>query len=222
MYKLIRLCKRAPGMSREQFHIHWRDAHAPVVATLPGIKRYVLSLGLLQGYVRGELIFDGISELWFDSADSYLDAQASQQWSECLALERDMLDHARTVVMPVDVHVIKATPFGPNAVKNIEFVKRRGGMDLEHFRRYWREVHGPLAAGIELLRRYEQNHLCMGEYGTDRAPAYDGLAITWFDSTADMKAGTTTPVYHQTREDERNFLPDGHLPIIITREQRVL
>lgn len=33
-----------------------------------------------------------------------------------------------------------------------------------------------------------------------------------------MKRGTTTPEYADTRADEPNFLPDGHLPIIITRE----
>jgi hypothetical protein len=37
-----------------------------------------------------------------------------------------------------------------------------------------------------------------------------------------MKRGTTTPEYASTRADERNFLPDGHLPIIIAREHRVI
>ena len=54
------------------------------------------------------------------------------------------------------------------------------------------------------------------------APPYDGLAITWFASTADMKRGTTTPEYAATRADEPHFLPDGHLPIIITREHVVV
>jgi hypothetical protein len=37
-----------------------------------------------------------------------------------------------------------------------------------------------------------------------------------------MKAGTTTPEYVATRADEPRFLPDGHLPIIITREHVVV
>jgi hypothetical protein len=37
-----------------------------------------------------------------------------------------------------------------------------------------------------------------------------------------MKRGTTTPEYAATRADEPNFLPDGHLPIIITRERVVV
>jgi hypothetical protein len=73
-----------------------------------------------------------------------------------------------------------------------------------------------------VIRRYEQNHLALSEYQNNPAPPYDGLAITWFASTADMRQGTTTPEYAATRADEPNFLPDGHLPILITREHVVL
>jgi uncharacterized protein (TIGR02118 family) len=114
--------------------------------------------------------------------------------------------------------VIKDQAVPGNAVKNIEFVNRRPGMALEPFRAYWREVHGPIASRIPVLRRYEQNHLKREAYAAEAAPRYDGLAITWFESTADMKRGTSTPEYAATRADEPNFLPEGHLPIIITRE----
>ena len=91
-------------------------------------------------------------------------------------------------------------------------------MALEPFREYWRNVHGPIASNISVIQRYEQNHLIPSAYESEAAPPYDGLAVTWFGSTADMKKGTTTPEYAVTRADESNFLPDGHLPIIITRE----
>jgi len=109
-----------------------------------------------------------------------------------------------------------------NAVKNIEFVNRRAGMALEPFRSYWRNVHGPLAAKISSIRRYEQNHLALGEYEKAASPPYDGLAITWFASTAEMRSGAATAEYAATRADEANFLPGGHLPIIITREHVVV
>lgn len=32
-------------------------------------------------------------------------------------------------------------------------------MGLDAFRAYWRNVHGPLAATIPVMHRYEQNHL---------------------------------------------------------------
>ena len=190
-----------------------------MVAKVPGVRRYVQSHALLQGYAKGELLFDGIEELWFDDIAAFRTAQSSPAWEA--ALGGEMLDRARTVVMPVEVLVIKDRPIPPNAVKNIEFVNRRPGMALAPFRKYWHEVHGPIAARIPVLERYEQNHLAMTEYERSAAPPFDGLAITWFHSTADMKRGTSTPEYATTRADEPRFLPDGHLPIIITREHEI-
>jgi uncharacterized protein (TIGR02118 family) len=120
--------------------------------------------------------------------------------------------------MPVDLYVIKEGTIPRNAVKNIEFVNRRPGMALAPFRAYWRNTHGPIASKIAVIHRYEQNHLKLSAYDNGNPP-YDGLAITWFASTADMKLGTTTREYQLTRADEPNFLPDGHLPIIIVRER---
>lgn len=218
MYKVVTLIKRRPGLAVEDFQGRWRAVHGPMAAAAPGVRRYVQSYALLQGYAKGELIFDGIAEAWFDSAE---DHEAFQRWSATgamAAVEEDLLDRSCSVVMPVDVHVIKDERAPVNAVKNIEFVNRRPGMALEPFRAYWREVHGPIASRIPVLRRYEQNHLKREAYAADPAPRYDGLAITWFESTADMKRGTSTPEYAATRADEANFLPEGHLPIIITRE----
>jgi uncharacterized protein (TIGR02118 family) len=218
MLKVISLLKRKPGLSVEAFQAHWLERHGPLVVELPGLRAYVQSHALLQGYMKGELLFDGISEEWFADTDAYAKAQSSTAWAKASEAEAQFLDGSRTVRMPVDVYVIKSAPVPPNPVKNVEFVSRRPGMDLDAFRRYWREIHGPLAARIPVLRRYEQNHLCISEYACGGTPAYDGLAITWFASTADMKRGTATPEYIETRADEPMFLPDGHLPIIITRE----
>ena len=222
MLKIVTLIKRRAGLSVEDFQRHLRDTYGPLVAKGPSLRRYVQSCALPQGYGKGELLFDAISEMWFDLAKGRENYLGSPQFAAACADENDLLDTSRTVVMPVDVHVIKDGGIPENAVKNIEFVNKRPGMALEPFRAYWRNVHGPLAATIPVLHRYEQNHLALSEYEKSAAPAYDGLAITWFASTADMKRGTTAPEYAATRADEPNFLPDGHLPIIVTREHVVL
>lgn len=222
MYKVITLVKRRPGMQVDEFQRYWRERHADVAAAAPGLRRYVQSHALPQGYVKGELVYDGISEMWFDSRQAWESARAP---AFARRLEEDaavFTDRAMHVVMPVEVKVIVDGPIPSGGVKNIEFVNRRPGMDLHAFRAYWENVHGPLASGIELMRRYEQNHLRLEEYGEARPPRYDGLAITWFDSTADMKAGAKTEVYARTRADEANFLPDGHLPFIVTREHVIV
>jgi uncharacterized protein (TIGR02118 family) len=222
MLKIITLMKRCAGLSVDAFQNHLRSTYGPLAAKGPGLRRYVQSCALTQGYAKDELLFDAIGEMWFASAATYDNYLRSPELAAASADENTFLDIVRTVVMPVDVHVIKDGAIPDNAVKNIEFVNRRPGMALKAFRAYWRNVHGPLAAKIPVLHRYEQNHLAIGEYGQNEPPLYDGLAITWFASTADMKRGTTTAEYAATRADERNFLPDGHLPIIITREHTVI
>jgi uncharacterized protein (TIGR02118 family) len=222
MLKIVTLMKRRAGLSVDDFQNHLRSKYGPLAVKGPGLRRYVQSCALTQGYARGELLFDAIGEMWFDSAAAYDDYLGSPQFATASADEAAFLDRSRTVVMPVDVHVIKDGAIPDSAVKNIEFVNRRPGMALEPFRTYWRNVHGPLAATIPVLHRYEQNHLAISEYDKPEPQLYDGLAITWFASTADMKHGTATPEYSATRADEPNFLPDGHLPIIITREHVVI
>jgi uncharacterized protein (TIGR02118 family) len=221
MIKLITLLKRKPGISVQAFQEHWLNIHGPLVAKAPGLTRYVQSHALIQGYAKGDLLFDGIEERWFDALQVM---QAFCKSPEAETAVRDaatFLDGSRTVVMPVDVFVVKDGPIPKNAVKNIEFVTRRSGMALPAFQRYWREIHGPIASRIPVIRRYEQNHLTLSAYAEDAAPPYDGLAVTWFDSTAEMRRGTATPEYAATRLDEANFLPPGHLPIIIAHEHVV-
>ena len=222
MFKVIALLKRKPGMSVEDFQYYWRHKHGLLVAGCAQVRRHVQSGALPQGYQKGELLFDGISETWFDSAQAYAAYQDGPASSVILADQSNFVERNRTVLMPVDVHVIKDGAIPKGAVKNIEFVNRRPGMALEPFREYWRSVHGPIASRIAVIQRYEQNHLQPSVYQAEAAPPYDGLAITWFASTADMKKGTTTPEYAFTRADEPHFLPDGHLPIIITREHLVV
>ena len=102
-------------------------------------------------------------------------------------------------------------------VKNYELVTKRADMDRAEFDRYWAQVHGPLAATIPTIRRYVQAHLSPGTRAAGIAP-YDGLAITWFDDVAAMRAGAATDAYARTRADEANFLA-GELPFVITTER---
>ncbi len=222
MYKVISLLKRKRGTAVEAFQRYWLEQHGPLGARFPNLLRYVQSHALPQGYKKGDLIFDGISEIWLDSQDSYRAALEQTQAAQILEDESKFTDMCVKVVLPVDVHVIKDGKIPDNAVKNIEFVSRRSGMNLADFRDYWRQVHGPIASRISAVRRYEQNHLKMDEFTRKVQPRFEGLAITWFESTAAMKEGTATTEYTITRADEPHFLPDGHLPIIITTEHVVV
>ncbi|MGE0094217.1 MAG: EthD family reductase [Alphaproteobacteria bacterium] len=216
MSKLILLYKRRPGLDVSEFHGRMRG-QTETIEACAGLNRYVQSHTLIQGYRKGELLFDGMGECSFDSLSSARKALSDLEggiWGG----EAGFAEPALTVRMLVDVHVAKAGAVVADAVKNIEFVNRRPGMPLDRFRRYWREVHGPIGARIPGILRYEQNHVHASSYEGLSVPRFDGLAITWFASTAEMRKGAATPEYEITRADEANFLPDGHLPIIITRE----
>ncbi len=107
----------------------------------------------------------------------------------------------------------------PGGLKNFEFVTRRPGLSVAEFRRYWLEHHGPLASGIETMRRYVQSHAVDSEYVGGRTPVWEGSAITWFDDMAGMRASAACDTYADTRADEANFLGAPlQLPFIITTE----
>ena len=220
MIKAITFVKRKAGMPVEDFQAYWRTRHPEVVLALPGLRRYVQSHALLAGYRKGELPWDGIAEVWMDGAEDFRRLPGTKEYDAVQADERAFI--GRSAVLLVDDVLVKDGPVASDAVKNIEFVNRRNGMEVEKFHAYWRDVHGPIAAKIPPLRRYVQSHARSGAYRGGREPIYDGCAITWFDSTADMRASAATPEYAATRADEANFLPEEPLPIVIAREHVIL
>lgn len=222
MIKAITCINRKPGMEVEAFQEYWRTRHAEVVAELPSVRRYVQSHALLQGYRKGGLIHDGIAEVWFDDVQAMRDLADSKAYAAVAADEANFIDPESRVFLLTEEHVIKDGPIPEDGVKNIEFIHRKPGMEVEAFQRYWREVHGPIAAEIPVLRRYVQSHVRLGGYRDGRRPVYDGLPITWFDSTADMRVSATTEAFKTTMADEPNFLAEEEIPIIITKEHVII
>ncbi len=222
MLKVAVCFKRKASMELEPFQDYWLTRHAEVVRRVPGIRRYVQSHPLLAGYAKGELAHDGVAELWFDDPGALKHLAGTQEYRDLEEDEARFIDRSTMVLMLLDEHVIVDGEIPDGAVKNIEFVKRRPGMAIADFQRYWREVHGPLAAGISQIRRYVQSHVRPGAYEAGRAPCYDGLAVTWFDDTAAMRASAASEAYAKTREDEPNFIPDEGVDFIITREHAIV
>jgi uncharacterized protein (TIGR02118 family) len=89
MVKLSFCVRRLPHLSREEFQRYWLDVHGPLVrAHAPAlrIKRYVQlhtdasPLGDAVRKVRGAPEpFDGIAELWWDSAEDLRAAGATPE-----------------------------------------------------------------------------------------------------------------------------------------------
>ena len=215
MTTLVRLAKRHPGRSVDDFR-RQIDAATDWSSALPfGLRRATQALTLAGAYRRGEPACDVIDELTFDDETSVARCLADPAFHGAWA--SPLLDPAEVACLVVEEHVAKPGSVQAPFVKNYELVTKRPDIDRAEFDRYWAQVHGPLAATIPTIRRYVQAHLSPGTMKEGAAP-YDGLAITWFDDVAAMRAGAATEAYAQTRADEANFLA-GELPFVITTER---
>jgi uncharacterized protein (TIGR02118 family) len=70
-------------MTREEFLRHWVDDHAPMALSVPGLRRYVLSL-IVDEPSRADIPdqqvqADGIAELWYDDKASMQQALESPE-----------------------------------------------------------------------------------------------------------------------------------------------
>jgi len=215
MTTLVRLAKRARGSRIDDFRSAVERATDWSTAERHGLRRATQALTLPGAYRRGEPACDMIDELVFDDEASATRCLADPGFARAWA--SPLLDPDSVACLVVEQHVAKPGQVPVSSVKNYELVTKRPGLDRAEFDRYWTEVHGPLAATIPTIRRYVQAHLSPGTRQAGTAP-YDGLAITWFDDVAAMRAGAATEAYARTRADERNFLA-GELPFVITSDR---
>lgn len=71
-FKAVILLRRRDDMTPEQFRQWWLHEHAPLAAQLPGVRRIVFNAAADNDDV------DGVSELWFDSEQAFVDAYATE------------------------------------------------------------------------------------------------------------------------------------------------
>jgi uncharacterized protein (TIGR02118 family) len=102
-------------------------------------------------------------------------------------------------------------------VKVITFLKRKAGMPVEEFQRYWRERHPEVVTRLPGVRRYVQSHALPSLYGKDE-PVYDGVAEVWADDTAALRAMTQSPVHPDLQADEARFIDRARMGVIITED----
>lgn len=100
--KLTFALRRAPHLSREEFQRYWREQHAPLVEKhkeVLGIRRYVQVHTLdtpanaaLRASRGAPPEYDGVAELWLDSAEIRTTPEAARAGAELLEDERRFID----------------------------------------------------------------------------------------------------------------------------------
>jgi len=222
MVKAVAFFKRRAGMAVEEFQDYWLSRHPEVIRKLDGVQRYVQSHTRRAAYGKGEPVYDGVAELWFEDIAAMHALRDTPEMAAVQADEACFIDRSTMGLIITDDHVIRDGTVSPGMAKGIGFVRRKTGMPVEVFQRHWREVHGPLGAAVPTLRRYVQSHTGLGAYKRGREPAWDGVAIIWFDDSAALRAATGTPEWERTKSDDANFLEPGPVSFIITTEHVII
>jgi uncharacterized protein (TIGR02118 family) len=73
MFKAIILLTRKDGMSKGEFRDWMLVQHAPLARRLPGLRRLVFNI-----VDDEDAPYDGVSELWFDSRETFDAAYATE------------------------------------------------------------------------------------------------------------------------------------------------
>jgi uncharacterized protein (TIGR02118 family) len=84
MFKAIILLTRGDDQSPDAFRRWWLEEHAPLARQLPGLKGLVFNLVSrdLNTDGAGDLPYDGVSELWFESRAAFDAAYATDVGKE--------------------------------------------------------------------------------------------------------------------------------------------
>jgi uncharacterized protein (TIGR02118 family) len=162
-HRLVFVLYRRPELSREEFQHYWSTTHAPLVrsvADVLGIERYQQVHTVAEDPSYTALAFDGVAELWFDLSRST--ASPEEQLRASLALLEDERKFIALSASPIFVGEEKPMIDGPrDGLRLTGAIYRKPGTTRAEFRRYWSDVHGPLAmanAGVFDTTRYVQVH----------------------------------------------------------------
>ena len=101
MVKVMFFVHRRTDISHEEFRRYGREVHAPLVARIPGLRRYVLNFAVCDAEGPAPL-FDGVTEVWFDHAESFYAALSSREGAEALADQTNFLDTPRVQMVMFD------------------------------------------------------------------------------------------------------------------------
>ena len=84
MVKLVGMIRRRPDMPYDEFTDHWLRVHTKLAAQLPGLHRYAINFIDRRQFPNS--VYDGFSELWFDSQEA-LDAAFAGPVGQAIAAD---------------------------------------------------------------------------------------------------------------------------------------
>ena len=121
MIKYMYCISRRADLSQEEFHKYWLERHAPFIRSLAQkfrAKKYIqchtMDTPLHEAFAKSHgfkmLPFDGITELWWDSMEDFIEGNGSPEGLEAaqayLADEANFIDFSQSVAFLTEEHTI--------------------------------------------------------------------------------------------------------------------
>ena len=225
--KLFTFGRRLEGTSAEEFHAHWRDVHAGLLAVEPTLRRHVrrfeLNHRLPEDYLRDRVRpegtgagYDGVAVLWFDSMDAFQAMLAEPAHAAVAADSAEFREDEQLLVLTHEPEVIvdKGTRSSAGA-KMLCILRRNPALGRDVFHDHWLHHHGGLFQRIPELNApllgYDQNH------GLDLPGAeFDGVTEQWFASYDTFLGSLSVPaVEREVNPDVAYFLDPASIEFVM-------
>ncbi len=230
MLHWIIFAERRPGISKLHFHRHWRDVHPPLFKKTPGIRRYVQN-HLLEP--PEGLPWDGIVDIYADSEEAMVKAFTCPEYRNNASLDEPNFTRGPRSqrMLSEDYVLLEGPPIYQNDIlgKVIFPLRRKPGMKVEEFHRYWREVHAPLVLQLPRLRRYVQSQTIVSKPMQEAVglppgePYFDGVEYLWFDSKSALREALESLVaFVDVKPDLANFVDVERFVTLVAEEFRSL
>src|SRR5579863_86809 len=102
-------------------------------------------------------------------------------------------------------------------VKAFNFFKRKPGLSVDDFRKYWLNEHTAIIRAIPELRKYVASITLPSAY-KNREPLYDGISEAWFDDEATLRGTADSAPRRAATADDAKFVDTSTTGSIIVDE----
>ena len=223
MFKTSIFLKTGTDTSSQDPFSHRGEAAAKECQSLcPGIIGFTQTRALPDQIEPGAVpAYAGVAEFCFLEPQQAL---ATNRFVEQLA---PLFSGGRGAIGPVITGVGRTVMRLPAhltspSIKAVFPFRRKAGLDVESFQRYWWQTHGPIAALTEEALCYLQCHPLPTTY-EGQQPAYDGITeLYWPDVGAARRSMASQQMREDQASDAANFVDLQSVVLFLAEEEKVI
>lgn len=195
----------------------WQCQRADRLKGIKQVTHYVESIRSETSFANVQ--WDGVEELWF--TQTQIVDLSEGRFEDDSPLSSKPVDWSRSEHLFTKDSMVLDRVTSPFMTKVVALIKRKEGMPLDGFRKYWKEVHGPIVCELPELERYIQCSTLDDAYRYGE-PLWDGVAILATSSLERCLLMLNSPVFTtRARPHADKFLERIALAIVHEVQQGV-